>query len=89
MNITLPEDLDQFVRKMVASGQYRTTTELMCRALRLLQREDQNCGLAQLRKEIEVGVDQIEAGIYISGNELTVGKIRDLALRRFGSSCQP
>ena len=40
MNVSLTPTLEKFVRDMVASGLYKSNSEVMCEALRLLQQKD-------------------------------------------------
>jgi len=64
MNVSLPAALAEFVEKEVASGAYSTASEVVRDGLRLLRREKDiyEEKLAVLRREIQVGLDDIEAG---------------------------
>jgi putative addiction module CopG family antidote len=60
MNVSLPPPLQEFVRQKVADGVFRTTDEVVCEALRLLQHEDTWKGLAS--EAIEEGWKQAQSG---------------------------
>jgi len=64
MNVSLPAALAEFVEKEVASGTYATASEVVRDGLRLLREERAvyEEKLAILRREIQKGIDDIEAG---------------------------
>lgn len=64
MNVSLPPELAAFVEDEVASGDYGTVSEVVREALRLLRREREQYEqkMAVLRREIQIGMDDIEAG---------------------------
>jgi antitoxin ParD1/3/4 len=64
MNVSLPRELTAFVEDEVASGDHSTASEVVREALRLLRRERAHCEqkMAILRREIQIGLDDIEAG---------------------------
>ena len=66
MNVSLPRELAAFVEDEVASGDYSTASEVVREALRLLRREREReqyeQKMAILRRELQVGMDDIEAG---------------------------
>jgi antitoxin ParD1/3/4 len=66
MNVSLTPELDNFVHQKVESGTYHSASEVIRAGLRLLQERDEmrQAQLAQLRKEIQFGFDQIERGEY-------------------------
>jgi putative addiction module CopG family antidote len=41
MNISLTPDLKKFVKRKIASGRYLSADEVVCEALRLLEKQDQ------------------------------------------------
>jgi antitoxin ParD1/3/4 len=69
MNVSLPRELAAFVEDEVASGDYGTASEVVREALRLLRREREQYEqkMAILRRELQIGMDDIEAG-RISSN---------------------
>ena len=66
MNLSLTPQLEKRVRKKVASGMYSSASEVVREALRLLERRDRlhELRLRELRREIEIGAGQLEAGEY-------------------------
>ena len=66
MNVSLPRELAAFVEGEVASGEYGTASEVVRDALRLLRRERTAYEekLAALRREIQIGLDQANAGLF-------------------------
>ena len=66
MNIELPEDAVQFVEGLVASGQFASADEAVAEGVRLLMSRQ------QLRADIQRGIDQLDAGQGINGEEVFV-----------------
>jgi antitoxin ParD1/3/4 len=64
MNVSLPQALAEFVEKEVASGTYATASEVVRDGLRMLREERAvyEEKLAILRREIQKGIDDVEAG---------------------------
>ena len=60
MSLTIPHEYAAFIRDSVASGRFGSEDEVVFEALRLLQRHEQK--LAALRAEIQVGLDDLDAG---------------------------
>lgn len=52
-SITIGEQLDDFVGKLIASGRYGSTSEVVRSALRLLERQEHQA--AALRSAVEAG----------------------------------
>lgn len=61
MNISLTPELTDYLKQKVASGRYRSTSEVVREALRLLEESDQlkAIKLDNLRSEIQKGIDSI------------------------------
>lgn len=66
MNVSLPKALAEFVEKEVASGNYSTASEVVRDGLRMLREERAvyEEKLAILRREIQIGLDEVNAGKY-------------------------
>jgi antitoxin ParD1/3/4 len=66
MNVSLPQALAEFVEKEVASGNYATASEVVRDGLRMLREERAiyEEKLAILKREIQVGLDEVNAGQY-------------------------
>jgi len=64
MNVSLTPHLEQFVDKKVREGTYQTASEVVREGLRLLAERDQKrtLELQRLRREIAVGLSQVENG---------------------------
>ena len=64
MNVSLTPTLEELVQRKVASGLYNSASEVIREALRLLEERDEirKMRLGTLRKEISVGLDQLERG---------------------------
>lgn len=62
MAIQVSGDQEQFVRSLVQDGQYASEAEVIDEALRLLQERDDQTKLAELRREIAIGIEQADRG---------------------------
>ncbi len=64
MNISLPEELANFVKDKVSTGRYGSSSEVVREALRLLEKADRQEAekLALLRQSWREGVDSGDAG---------------------------
>lgn len=76
MNILLTPDLEDLVNEKMKSGQFSSPSEVVSEALRLLKEQDQLKELRreELRKEIMLGVEQMQQGkyrVYDSAEELS------------------
>jgi antitoxin ParD1/3/4 len=67
MNVSLTNELETLVREKVRSGLYHSASEVIREGLRLLKQRDQlrEMRLAELRKEIAVGIEQADRGEVI------------------------
>jgi antitoxin ParD1/3/4 len=66
LNISLPSELESFVQSQVADGAFISPSEVVQTALRLLQEQAvlQTIRVADLKQEIQVGIDDLEQGCY-------------------------
>ena len=64
MNVSLTPELEQLIHKKVDTGLYLSASEVVREALRLLDERDRLHALKfeELRKEIQVGIDQADRG---------------------------
>lgn len=64
MDVTLPPELERFVQNQVDQGNFPTEEEVVCEALRLLQRNEafDRLKLEELRQFVAVGLEQAERG---------------------------
>lgn len=64
LNVNLTPELEAMVRDKVASGHYRSASEVVREALRLMEERDQlrAAKLGQLRRDIQAGIESGPAG---------------------------
>lgn len=64
MNVSLTPELEKLVHQKVESGLYLSASEVVREALRLLEERDRLQALKfdEVRKEIQVGIDQANRG---------------------------
>jgi antitoxin ParD1/3/4 len=72
MNVSLTPQLEDLVKRKVDSGLYNSSSEVVREALRLLEERDrlQEMRLAELRQEIQIGLDQLDRGEGVDGKEV-------------------
>jgi antitoxin ParD1/3/4 len=70
-NISLTVEQDEFVEKVVRSGEYQNASEAVRDALRALQqrRREDNLRLKALRMQLKAGVDALERGEFTEVDE--------------------
>lgn len=68
--IDIPEEQARFMRDAVATGRFRDESEVVRAALQLLEQEEEEYreNLETLRAEVQMGMDDIEAGRYTELN---------------------
>ena len=64
MNVSLTPELEQLIHKKVETGLYLSASEVVREALRLLEERDklQAMKFEEVRKEIQIGIDQADRG---------------------------
>ena len=79
MHVSLTPHLEKYVREKVKTGLYNSSSEVVREALRLLEERDRlrEIRIDELRKEIQVGIDQIERGEYTEYTEHTLHELFD------------
>jgi antitoxin ParD1/3/4 len=77
MNISLTPDLAAIVETKVSSGRYESGDAVVREALRLLQEHERTDAekLADLRREIALGLEELERGEGIEFDEAVVDEI--------------
>ncbi len=70
MNVSLGPSFEKFVEKLLASGRYVSSSEVVRASLRLLMLEEQTAKakLKDLRTAVRVGLDQAERGEFVDLN---------------------
>ena len=83
MNVHLGSVLDEFVADLLKSGYYQTQSEVLREGLRLLKEREEikRLRVAELRKEIAVGIAQADRGQFVHGPE-AFAKIRRRSAQR-------
>ena len=76
MNVSLPEDLSDFVAEQLSEGGYNNQSEVVREGLRLLRIRHEK--LRRLRADVDLGLADIEGG---STKPLTEDLLRDIADR--------
>ena len=69
MNVSLTPELERLVEEKVSSGQYKSASEVVRDALRLLSQRDEAhlARLEALRREVDIGIAEIDRGEGIPG----------------------
>ncbi|GMU66647.1 MAG: hypothetical protein AMXMBFR36_29210 [Acidobacteriota bacterium] len=85
-NVVLTEHQAALVERLVKSGRYQNASEVLRTGLRLLEQQEaeKKARLAALRDAVQVGLDDLEAGRFVSfadGREIA-GHLSGIAARR-------
>jgi antitoxin ParD1/3/4 len=77
MNVSLTPELEQLVAKKVESGMYPSANDVIREALRLLQERDEarEAKLVDLRRDIQVGLDQLAQGQATTYDDHTLSNL--------------
>ena len=72
MNVSLTPELESLVHEKVESGLYTSASEVVREALRLLNDKDaiQQQRLAELKREIAVGLEELKQGNLVPGEQV-------------------
>ncbi len=62
MAIQLTGEHEQFVRSLVQDGDFASEDEVIDTALRLLREHDEEAMLAELRREVALGIEEADRG---------------------------
>ncbi len=80
MNVTLPRELEPFIRRSLATGEYRSEGELVLDAVRTLRELKRRH--RQLKDDIQHAIRQLDRGL---GKPLDMKAIKAKARARFAS----
>lgn len=71
MNVSLTPELEKLVARKVESGLYQSASEVVREGLRLLDDQDRlrEVHLDEVRKKVQAGLDQLDRGEGIPGDE--------------------
>jgi len=77
MNVSLTPELDKWITQKVASGLYRSSSEVIREGLRLLMAKEaqQQAMIAELRNDLLIGIAQLDSG---SSREMDEQLLRSL-----------
>ena len=72
MNVSLTPELEKLVKSKVQSGRYHSASEVIREGLRLLDDQDRlrNAQLEEVRRKIQIGIDQLDRGEGIDGGTI-------------------
>ena len=64
LTITVTPEFEAFIRERVASGRFDTASDVVHEGLKLLEMREHEraAGFAEIRREIEIGLEQAKAG---------------------------
>lgn len=71
MNISLTRELEELVTNKVESGRYQSASEVIREGLRLLEDQDRlrELQMSDLRRRVQVDLDQLDRGVGIPGKQ--------------------
>lgn len=72
MNISLSPEFERLIEKKLKSGMYNSASEVVRAGLRLLQEQEELRGirLSELKHEIQLGLNEIEEGKIVDGEQV-------------------
>ena len=78
MSLSIPPEVERAIHERVESGQYPSAEDVLRAAMEALDRE-QNCGLSleELRREVQIGLDDLDQGRSLSGDEV-LARLREM-----------
>jgi antitoxin ParD1/3/4 len=85
MNVSLTPELEKLVASKVQSGRYQSASEVIREGLRLLEDQDRlrAAQVEEVRRKIQVGLDQLDRGEGIPGDQVLAElKQKSAAVRR-------
>lgn len=80
MNVALTPELEELIRRKLASGMYKNAAEVVREGLRLLAEEDE--WKAEVRRKIAAGMAQLRAGEIVDGEKAVDDVVQGLRRRR-------
>lgn len=71
LTITVTPELEAFIRERVASGHFDTASDVVREGLKLLEvrEHEREAVLAEIRREIAIGLEEAKAGNLSDGEE--------------------
>ncbi|HVS11840.1 MAG TPA: type II toxin-antitoxin system ParD family antitoxin [Planctomycetota bacterium] len=80
MNVALTPELEELIRRKLASGMYKNAAEVVREGLRLLAEEDE--WKAEVRRTIAAGMAQLQVGEVVDGEKAVDDVVQGLRRRR-------
>jgi antitoxin ParD1/3/4 len=80
MNVALTPELEELIRRKLASGMYKNAAEVVREGLRLLAEED--AWKAEVRRRISTGMAQLRSGQVEDGETAVNEVVKSLRRRR-------
>jgi len=83
MSLNIPPEFERAVRERVESGKYESTDDVLKACIDALQEREASEveDLEELRRQIQVGIDQFDRGEYSDGRE-AFARIRERLRQR-------
>ena len=83
MNVSLTPELEEFVRRLLASGRYTSASEVIREALRLLAEREKlkEARVEELRGQVARGLAQADAGNLKDGQQALKEVVREVRKR--------
>ena len=84
MNVSLTPQLEKLIHKEIKCGRYSSASEVVRDALRLLsdRKKQRERKLEELRRDLQVGIDQLDRGEGIPFDDKLVERIKREGRRR-------
>ena len=91
MNISLTKEFESYVSQKVDSGLYHSASEVIRDGLRLMKERDElhQNRLAELRRDIAIGVDQADRGQVQPFNEEVAARVKARGRKRLAANDGP
>jgi antitoxin ParD1/3/4 len=87
MNISLPQQLEQWVKQRVDTGMYDSASEVIREALRLLREQEdlKQLRTQELHRQLLVGVEQLDRGASKAFDEGVTTEVKKAGRKRRAS----
>jgi antitoxin ParD1/3/4 len=87
MNISLTKELENYISQKLESGMYHSASEVIRDGLRLMKERDElhQSRLAELRKDIAIGIDQADRGQVQPFNEEVTTRVKARGRKRLAA----
>jgi antitoxin ParD1/3/4 len=90
MYIPLPRDLEKLVERKVEAGEYESASDVVVEALYLLAARDRFLAgeREELRREVQIGIDQCERGDVARFDQKTIERIKARGRERLAEEAE-